>query len=70
MPPPAAGTGFSWRRVDVANGACGMRERETFTAALWALNRGLAAFSIDGTFKSMSFQTPSEVLIHNSIALQ
>jgi AcrR family transcriptional regulator len=43
--------------------------RETLTAALWGLMHGLAAFAIDGTFQSMGFETPSEILVQHSVEL-
>lgn len=45
------------------------RSEETLTAATWALMHGLAMFGIDGTFASMSFQTPSEDLVRDSLEL-
>jgi len=45
------------------------RGQESMTAGVWALMHGLAIFGIDGTFTNMSFQTPLETLVHDSVEL-
>jgi AcrR family transcriptional regulator len=57
------------RTVHEASTDKSARGRESMTAAVWALMHGLAIFGIDRTFTNMSFETPLETLVHDSVEL-